>query len=263
MDKLFTSLGLMSGTSLDGIDASILSSDGENIIDIKRNIFKPYDSKFRKNLEAYIANINSLEDIKKSQTEYDKLEEELTRRHVKLSRQIISDFGKVDLVGFHGQTIIHRPKEKYSIQMGDAKLMSKLLKIKVIYNFRKSDIKNNGTGAPLTPIYHYNLSKKINIPEPNIFLNIGGIANITYINNNIMEATDIGPGNVWMDEYMKKIGLETKRKGKYMGLKISYDPGGGLAENGFPQIDIVKYFVREQHTKVFAKGRRVINGKFK
>ena len=168
MDKLFTSLGLMSGTSLDGIDASILSSDGENIIDIKRNIFKPYDSKFSKNLAAYIANINSLEDIKKSQTEYDKLEEELTRRHVKLSRQIISDFGKVDLVGFHGQTIIHRPKEKYSIQMGDAKLMSKLLKTKVIYNFRKSDIEINGTGAPLAPIYHYNLSKKINIPEPNV-----------------------------------------------------------------------------------------------
>ena len=250
----------MSGTSLDGIDASILSSDGENIIDTKINKFHPYDTKFRKNLGDYITNINSLKDIKKSQTEYERLEEELTKRHVKLSRQIIADFGKVDFVGFHGQTIIHRFKEKYSIQMGDAKLMSKLLKTKVIYNFRKSDIENGGTGAPLAPIYHYKLSKKLNITEPNIFLNIGGIANITYINKKIMKATDIGPGNVWMDEWIKENNLNTVRKKKWGGVKISFDPSGGLAENTFPDLDIARYWVRYMHPEALSKGR-IIKGK--
>ena len=260
MEKIYTALGLMSGTSLDGIDASILSSDGENIIDTKINKFHPYDTKFRKNLGDYITNINSLKDIKKSQTEYERLEEELTKRHVKLSRQIIADFGKVDFVGFHGQTIIHRFKEKYSIQMGDAKLMSKLLKTKVIYNFRKSDIENGGTGAPLAPIYHYKLSKKLNITEPNIFLNIGGIANITYINKKIMKATDIGPGNVWMDEWIKENNLNTVRKKKWGGVKISFDPSGGLAENTFPDLDIARYWVRYMHPEVLSKGR-IIKGK--
>tara|TARA_Y100000590_G_C15575580_1_gene960326 strand:+ start:22 stop:1191 length:1170 start_codon:yes stop_codon:yes gene_type:complete len=260
MEKIYTALGLMSGTSLDGIDASILSSDGENIIDTKINKFHPYDTKFRKNLGDYITNINSLKDIKKSQTEYERLEEELTKRHVKLSRQIIADFGKVDFVGFHGQTIIHRFKEKYSIQMGDAKLMSKLLKTKVIYNFRKSDIENGGTGAPLAPIYHYKLSKKLNITEPNIFLNIGGIANITYINKKIMKATDIGPGNVWMDEWIKENNLNTVRKKKWGGVKISFDPSGGLAENTFPDLDIARYWVRYMHPEALSKGR-IIKGK--
>tara|TARA_B100001123_G_C15162289_1_gene967941 strand:- start:48 stop:1217 length:1170 start_codon:yes stop_codon:yes gene_type:complete len=260
MEKIYTALGLMSGTSLDGIDASILSSDGENIIDTKINKFHPYDTKFRKNLGDYITNINSLKDIKKSQTEYERLEEELTKRHVKLSRQIIADFGKVDFVGFHGQTIIHRFKEKYSIQMGDAKLMSKLLKTKVIYNFRKSDIENGGTGAPLAPIYHYKLSKKLNITEPNIFLNIGGIANITYINKKIMKATDIGPGNVWMDEWIKENNLNTVRKKKWGGVKISFDPSGGLAENTFPDLDIARHWVRYMHPEALSKGR-IIKGK--
>jgi len=89
--------------------------------------------------------------------------------------------------------------------MGDGQLLSQTLKQKVIYNFRKKDIENKGEGAPLASIYHYNLSKKLNLREPVIFLNIGGISNVTYINKNEIQSQDIGPGNVLMDEYIKKI----------------------------------------------------------
>ena len=112
---------------------------------------------------------------------------------------------KIDFIGFHGHTIIHKPDKGYSIQMGDGQLLSQILKQKVIYNFRKKDIENKGEGAPLASIYHYNLSKKMNLREPVIFLNIGGISNVTYINKNEIQSQDIGPGNVLMDEYIKKI----------------------------------------------------------
>ena len=236
MDKLYTALGLMSGTSLDGIDASILISDGENNIDIKRDYYEAYEGKFKRRLEEYIRNIETLEDIKKSQSEYNNLERKLTLKHSEISKKITNEYNnKVDLIGFHGQTIVHRPNEKYSIQMGDPNLLSQQLKNKVIYNFRKKDIENGGQGAPLSPIYHSKLSKILKISEPNIFLNIGGIANITYVNKNILKAQDIGPGNVLMDKYIKKL------------KNINYDNDGTIASKGKINFDIVNKYIEFEY----------------
>jgi len=242
MDKIYTSLGLMSGTSLDGVDASIIRSDGEKVINIEKNEYFPYNQDFRDRIREFITQCNDISYISKNQKNYNLLEKEITLLHAKVSQKIIQKFNdKVDLVGFHGQTIIHRPEKKYSIQMGDAKLLSQILKKKIIYNFRENDIKNKGSGAPLASIYHYNISKKINLLEPIIFLNIGGISNITFVNKNDLEAKDIGPGNVLIDEYIKKIKNQ------------SYDKNGEIALTGKIDFGIVKQTLKHEFCNVKEK----------
>ena len=232
MDNIITSLGLMSGTSMDGIDASIIRSDGASHLKIIADDFLVYKPDFKQKLRNYVRNIYSLEDIKNSFDEYKTLENELTLCHSEISKKILAkQDAQVDLVGFHGQTIIHKPEKKYSIQMGNPNLLSQLIKKKVVFNFRKNDIKNNGEGAPLSPIYHSLLSKIIYPEEPCIFLNIGGISNFTYCNKDELISKDIGPGNVLIDEYLKK----TKN--------IDFDKDGLIASSGTVKIDIINQFI--------------------
>jgi len=221
MEKIYTALGLMSGTSLDGIDASIISSDGEKFINIEKNEYYTYNDKFQDQLREFIKACNNKEYIEKNDKIYSDLQNELTIKHAEISNKIIKNYGeKIDFVGFHGHTIIHKPDKGYSIQMGDGQLLSQTLKQKVIYNFRKKDIENKGEGAPLASIYHYNLSKKLNLREPGIFLNIGGISNqATVWRNGDLSASDIGPGMCLIDKWIR---LKTKKK---------YDQNGKIAKS--------------------------------
>ncbi len=242
MDNSFIALGLMSGTSLDGIDASIIKSDGENNLDIIDNKYFNFPDKFRKKLSSFILNINDRADIEENISTYKSLERDLTLYHSKISKKIISENKlNIQLIGFHGQTIIHKPKDGYSIQMGDANLLSQELKEKVIYNFRANDIKNNGEGAPLTPVYHKLLINKFKINNPTLILNIGGISNYTYYFNDTLTAKDIGPGNVLMDEYLKKT------KG------IDYDKNGDIASSGNINKDIINQFYEHEFYNVQQK----------
>ncbi len=232
MHNSIIALGLMSGTSLDGIDASILESDGEQSIEIIGNHYISYPENFRSKLTELTKNIDIKDDISNFKTEYNELERELTIFHSKISNEIIDRYKKnVELIGFHGQTIIHKPDKGYSIQMGDPGLLSQLLKKKVIFNFRQNDILNGGQGAPLAPIYHYKLFKKLKLSSPCIFLNIGGISNITFCDFDNYNAKDIGPGNVLIDSYLKK----TK--------KINYDHNGNIASRGKIDYNIVNSFI--------------------
>ena len=242
MDNSFIALGLMSGTSLDGIDASIIKSDGENNLDIIDNKYLNYPEEFRKRLSSFILNINNKADIEENISTYKSLERDLTLYHSKISKKIISENNlNIQLIGFHGQTIIHKPKDGYSIQMGDANLLSQELKEKVIYNFRANDIKNGGEGAPLTPVYHKLLINKFKINNPTLILNIGGISNYTYCFNDTLTAKDIGPGNVLMDEYLKKT------KG------IDYDKNGDIASSGNINKDIINQFYEHEFYNVQEK----------
>jgi anhydro-N-acetylmuramic acid kinase len=242
MDNSFIALGLMSGTSLDGIDASIIKSDGENNLDIIDNKYFNYPEEFRKRLSSFILNINNRADIEENISTYKSLERDLTLYHSKISKKIISENKlNIQLIGFHGQTIIHKPKDGYSIQMGDANLLSQELKEKVINNFRANDIKNGGEGAPLTPVYHKLLINKFKINNPTIILNIGGISNYTYCFNDTLAAKDIGPGNVLMDEYLKKT------KG------IDYDKNGDIASSGNINKDIINQFYEHEFYNVQQK----------
>ena len=155
MGKIFTALGLMSGTSGDGVDASIISSNGIDQYSEIRNKYFKYDQKIYENLHNLKEKITKLEDLKKNENEINNLEKEITLFHAKIVIEILKTIDKkVDFIGFHGQTIYHNSSEKTSKQIGDGNLLSQLTKKTIVYNFRQNDLKNGGEGAPLAPVFH-------------------------------------------------------------------------------------------------------------
>jgi len=214
-NKLYTSIGLMSGTSMDGVDISIIQSDGQyefyNILD---DYFE-YDVDLQEQLISLRKIVVNQNDLLKKSRELGILERKITVFHAEKINQVLSKYKhQIDLIGFHGQTIFHDPQKKITKQLGDGKLLSQLLKKKVVYDFRQKDIENNGQGAPLTPIFHYLISNIINekfkIGFPLGFINIGGITNLTKIktiSSNFEEnidAFDVGPGNCLIDDWVRK-----------------------------------------------------------
>ena len=224
MEKIYTSLGLMSGTSMDGIDASIIKSNGEDRYEIVFNQYYEYDEDIYRELIDIRGKINISKDLKLNSSKIKTLERKLTLFHSVICKQIIENYTfDIDLIGFHGQTIFHNADEKISRQLGDGSLLSSLLKKRVVYNFRKNDMLNGGQGAPLAPIYHYLLVKQNEIKLPVCILNIGGIANITIISSkdpNELKSYDIGPGNCLLDEWVRKHSKER------------YDKNGEMAKKG-------------------------------
>ena len=214
----------MSGTSGDGVDASIISSNGtDQYTEIKNEYFK-YDQKLYENLHNLRDKILNQGDLQKNKNEINNLEREITLSHIEVVKKILKNFDKsIDLIGLHGQTIYHNPLEKISKQIGNGNLLSQLLKKIVVYNFRQNDIKNGGQGAPLTPIFHRLLIKQKKIKLPVCILNIGGIANITAIDNSEDEnflSRDLGPGNCLIDEWIR---INSQNK---------YDNDGEIAKKG-------------------------------
>ncbi len=217
MGKIYTALGLMSGTSMDGIDASIISSDGDKEYSVIVDKYYKYDLKFRDDLARIRSKILTNEDITSFQTEIGTLERELTLLHANAANDIakINDLN-IDFIGFHGHTLFHDSRKKISKQIGDGNLLSQLCKKDVIYNFRQVDIENGGEGAPLTPIFHNaivnkNLNNEFDKFDSINILNIGGIANITktsrwdnfYKSTDVLQASDIGPGNCMIDSWIR------------------------------------------------------------
>ena len=214
MSNSINSLGLMSGTSGDGVDASIINSDGKGQFKVLINKYFQYTDDISKYIYKLKRNINKVEDIKKYASEIKDLERKITLFHSNVVSNCATnnDF-EIDLIGFHGQTILHSPKDKYSKQLGDGKLLSQLSKKKVIYNFRQNDLVEGGEGAPLSPIFHQLIVKEKKIDLPICILNIGGISNLTLIEDlkdeNLI-SKDIGPGNCLIDEWMRR-----NKKGNY------------------------------------------------
>ena len=224
MEKIYTSLGLMSGTSMDGIDASIIKSNGEDGYKVVLDQYFKYDDKLYEELVDIRNKINTTSDLKTNLIALSDIEKKITLFHAFISKKIIKENDiNIDLIGFHGQTIFHNANKKISKQLGDAKLLSGLLRKKIIYNFRENDMKNGGQGAPLAPIFHQLLVNQNQIMLPACILNIGGIANLTIVSSNNFNdliSYDIGPGNCLLDEWTRK-----KSKNKF-------DKDGKLAEAG-------------------------------
>jgi len=221
MNKFYCSLGLMSGTSADGVDASIIQSDGDNEYEVILDKYFQYSQNIYENIHNLKKQINNSKDLKILSEKIKILEKEITLFHVNVVNKIIKDFkSNINFVGFHGQTIFHNAKEKISKQLGDGKLLSELTKKSVIYNFRKNDLDNGGHGAPLTPIFHKVLKNKFKIKEAT-FVNIGGITNITNLSNdNKMSGRDIGPGMCLIDSWLRE------------KIKKNYDEDGIIAKSG-------------------------------
>jgi len=224
--KLINCLGMMSGTSMDGVDISLIKTDGENFFESIIDKYYEFPDNLYDGLIKIREKINSKEDLKIQKNEIRNLEKKFTLFHASLIDDLKSNF-EIDVVGFHGQTIFHSPKNKISFQIGDGNLLAQLVRKKVVFNFRKNDIDHSGQGAPLTPIFHNLISKKINEKNKNISLyliNIGGITNLTKIDKNFdenfMEGYDIGPGNCLIDNWVRK------------NSKLKYDDSGIIASSG-------------------------------
>lgn len=229
MQPIFA-LGLMSGTSLDGIDGALIKTDGIHIHEIGPGFTIPYDKKFRKQLKEQLGNsIGSPE-----------LEEEITRRHA----DFVTKFRKktkntnIDLIGFHGQTIYHAPPK--TRQLGDGKLLANLTNTSVVYDFRTQDCHQGGQGAPLVPLYHQALCRQANISiqYPAVIINIGGVANLTYVDGSPdadLIALDTGPGNALIDDFMMR------------EMQQAYDLGGKIASFGKPKIDLLQEWLKDPY----------------
>jgi len=221
MSKFFFSLGLMSGTSGDGVDASIIQSDGDTEYKVILDKYFKYNQNIYDNIHSLKDEINDSKDLDNLSKKVQFLEKKITLFHANVVNETINEFKlNIDLIGFHGQTIFHNAKEKISKQLGDGKLLSRLTKKTVIYNFRENDLKSGGHGAPLTPIFH-RLLKKIFKLKNATFVNIGGIVNITtLLGDDNMTGTDIGPGMCLIDRWLRQ------------KAKKNYDKDGLIAKSG-------------------------------
>ncbi len=227
--KMFTSIGLMSGTSMDGVDLSVVKSDGNDQFSSIYDTYKEFDDGLYKQLIILRDKISNSSDLKTYSKEINDVEKKFTLFNSHLINEVIRDINEdIDLIGFHGQTVFHDPKIQISKQLGDGKLLSSLFKKIVINNFRQNDLNHGGQGAPLTPIFHSLISKIIQknfkLKLPINIINIGGITNITQIkegiNNSInFFAYDIGPGNCLIDDWVRNNkNLKFDRDGNYASI---------------------------------------------
>src|SRR6185437_14112903 len=194
-EKMLRTIGLMSGTSLDGVDAAWLETDGERIGRFGPRLTLPYDNAFRRALRRVL-------DLAPTLAEDDP---ELVRVIVRLTEyhaRAVESLGEAaDLIGFHGQTILHQPALQRTWQIGDAELLARLTGTPVACDFRLADVAAGGQGAPLAPAYHAALA--VDLPKPLAVLNIGGVANVTWLGGNgEIIAFDTGPGNGPLDDWI-------------------------------------------------------------
>lgn len=234
--SLLQAIGLMSGTSMDGIDIAMIETDGENIVHRGPSLEIPYDVAFRRVLAA------SLDDAKNMVTRDERpgnllaVQADLTERHAMAVRRFLSDNlidpANISVIGFHGQTVLHRPDKGLTVQIGDGQMLADMTRIPVIYDLRANDMAHGGQGAPLVPVYHQALAQSHNA-SPDVdgavaFVNIGGISNVTFLapgENPV--AFDSGPGNALIDQWV------------HQNAGIPFDDGGRIASEGVVDESVV------------------------
>jgi anhydro-N-acetylmuramic acid kinase len=201
-------IGLMSGTSMDGIDAALIETDGEAIQAFGPVSEFPYNPEERHLLREAMVFARGIEARNDRSGVLMLAESMLTSKHAESVQAFAKAHGialsSVDAIGFHGQTVIHRPERRLTVQLGDGPRLSAVLGVPVVYDFRAADVERGGQGAPLVPIFHRALALSARLPLPAAFINIGGISNITFVPEGAADgliAFDAGPGNCLLDDW--------------------------------------------------------------
>lgn len=197
MPETSLALGLMSGTSLDGIDAAILRTDGETVVEAGAHLTLPYDDSLRDRIRGVLGGVGDVPAV----------ERELTEAHARVVRQLLQESDlrpqDIELIGFHGHTIWHRPADRRTWQIGDGNLLAELTGIDVVADFRSADVAAGGEGAPFAPVFHAAITA--GLQRPVAVLNLGGVANVTWIGaDGSLVAFDTGPGNALLDDWAAK-----------------------------------------------------------
>ena len=199
--KKIRALGLMSGTSLDGVDVASITSDGIDVYDFGKAYTVPYSDNIRESIRSILG---MKPDNEENAKRIENVEEELTLFHAEVVNEYLNNYGNdIDIIGFHGHTIHHEPQNRYTHQIGNGQLLADLCAKNVVARFRNADVLSGGQGAPLVPVYHSALSNSLT--KPLAILNIGGVANITWIGGNgEILAFDTGPGNAPINDWILK-----------------------------------------------------------
>lgn len=219
-DRPLRAIGIMSGTSMDGIDVGLVTTDGESHVETGPAATYPYPEATRADLLAHLA------DAERFETEaFPALEAAVTDAHADAALAFLRHHGldrsDVDLIGMHGQTMLHRPARRFTCQLGDGQRAADRTGLPVVNRFRHADVAAGGQGAPLVPVYHQALAAGLS--QPLMVLNLGGVANVTYIAPGSLIAFDTGPASALIDDFMRK------RRG------VAMDRDGALAAAG--QVD--------------------------
>jgi anhydro-N-acetylmuramic acid kinase len=224
---MLTAIGLMSGTSLDGVDVALIETDGRQVRAFGPSGYRPYTETERSLLRHALFEAKDLPQRDARPGILREAERAVTLAHAEavaaFTAQNRISCSDIDIVGFHGQTVLHRPERKLTVQIGDAAALAKSIHIPVMHDFRAADVAAGGQGAPFVPVYHRALVQSLQREGPIVVVNIGGVANITYIDGpDTLIACDTGPGNALLDDFMYRV------------MNQGFDTEGRLAAQGRP-----------------------------
>lgn len=207
MDGPLRAIGLMSGTSLDGVDVALIETDGEQVSALGPVGYRPYGPEERRLLGEALRAGAGVTDRRDRSGVLAAAEATVTDAHADAVERFLADNrltrDGIDIVGFHGQTIVHRPGAALTVQIGDGAALARRLGIAVAFDFRAADVAAGGEGAPLVPVFHRALAQRLDRPRPLVVLNVGGVSNITYLDGDQVIACDTGPGNALIDDFIR------------------------------------------------------------
>ncbi len=226
-----TALGAMSGTSLDGVDAAVIETDGETIFDFGPTAFLAYTAQEQTVLRSVMGEWSS--------TRVAAAAEVVETAHAR----VLSRFENVDLIGFHGQTVAHDPDNRRTHQIGHGQVLAEVLQRPVVWDFRSADVKLGGQGAPLAPFYHFALAKYLKLDAPVALLNLGGVGNVTFVDprkanptdDGALLAFDTGPANAPINDLMMR------------HFDVAFDRDGAIARTGSVDAETIQMLLRDPY----------------
>ena len=230
MPRLYNAIGLMSGTSLDGIDVALIETDGADYVAPVASYCAPYEDGLRQEIRALLGATEISPESIKVEEAVTRAQAHAVRDFMRIKNIAASD---IDVIGFHGQTINHLPERQWTWQLGDGALMARETGIDVVNRLRHDDMEAGGQGAPLMPMYHRARMKSQGFTDPVAVFNIGGVSNVTWIGRTEDEilAFDTGPGNALIDD------IVLTRTGH------KYDEDGKIARRGHVDIELLERFM--------------------
>ena len=207
---MMTAIGLMSGTSLDGVDVALIETDGKRVRAFGPSGYRAYTEGERGLLRQALAEAVNLSTREARPGILREAERAVTIAHAEAVAAFTAQHRitreNIDIVGFHGQTVLHRPAQKMTVQIGDATALARSIHIPVMHDFRAADVAAGGQGAPFVPVYHRALAQSLEREGPLVVVNVGGVSNITYIDGaDTLIACDTGPGNALLDDFMFRV----------------------------------------------------------
>lgn len=239
MSDIKRAIGMMSGTSMDAIDIALIETDGEAQVTRLAAGSRSYSPEQREDLAAAMLEASRIMDRTERPGELARVERQLTELHADVVKTFLAENAvaahEVEIIGFHGQTVLHKAEEGLTVQLGDGSLLAELTGIPVVYDMRAADMAAGGQGAPLAPAYHRAFAAKVDV-RPVAILNVGGVANVTWIGHgDDILAFDTGPGNALLDDWVSR---QTEEP---------FDRDGALARSGMVDVERLSVFLKHPY----------------